>query len=234
MTHFAFFADAQPIVHPTNTSYRMLGAQHGCVHGFSCGITVYHSTSYVLDKGHRDQEGFVILEGSGWAKVGDEEQHVVAGDCFMAPAGVDHQLRRDAHTPALKACWFHAAIGPIGGPAVIAPKPASYFVRLADRQAAAPAATSFRMLGEAQGCVYGCSSGVADYTSTEYRIAPQGHPDQEGFVVLEGVGWAKVGDEEQRVGPGDCFVAPAHAPHGVRRDPAVPRLRVCWFHGGIG
>lgn len=234
MSFFARFADAQPIVRHNDSSYSLLGPQHGCVHGFKCGITVYYGEDYVVDKGHRDQEGFVIVEGSGWAMVGDEEHHVVPGDCFMAPAGVEHRLRRDSDVPFLKACWYHAAIGPVDGPTQAAPKPASYFVKLADRQAAAPGSSSHRMLGDAQGCVYGCSSGIGDYTATDYHIAPEGHADQEGFVVLEGTGWAKVGEEEQRVGPGDCFIAPAHTPHGVRRDPGVPHVRVCWFHGAIG
>jgi mannose-6-phosphate isomerase-like protein (cupin superfamily) len=234
MTYFIRLADAQPIVRPNTTSYRMLGPQHGCVHGFSCGVSVYYSTDYVLDRGHADQEGFVILEGTGWAIVGDEEQHVVAGDCFIAPAGVDHQLKRDANVPHVKACWFHGAIAPAGAGAPAPAKPASYFIKLADAPTTtAPYAVSRRMLNTAQGCVYGFSSGMADYLSTEYHIAPQGHADQEGFVVLEGTGWAKVGDEEQHIGPGDCFIAPAGAPHGIRRNPGAPHVRVAWFHGAI-
>ncbi len=92
--------------------------------------------------------------------------------------------------------------------------------------------TSYTMLGEAQGCVAGFSSGISIYTATEYPAAGV-HEDQEGFVVLEGTGWAKVGDEERRIGPEMCFVAPAGVPHAIKRDPDSARVKVCWFHGAI-
>ena len=234
MTYFIHREDVQANVRPVAISYRMLDAQHGCVAGFRCGITVFKSTEYLLEKGHADQEGFVVLEGTGWAKVGDEEQHVAPGDCFLAPAGVAHGVRRDAGVPHVKTCWFHGAIGPADASAAGSAKPASYFVKLADVPGVEGRNTvTHRMLGEAQGCVYGFSSGIGVYKATEYSIAPQGHADQEGFVVLEGTGWAKMGGEEQRIGPDDCFVAPAGVLHGIRRDPHVPSVKVCWFHGAI-
>jgi hypothetical protein len=103
----------------------------------------------------------------------------------------------------------------------------SYFVKRKDVPGSkGSAGVTYRMLNEGNGCVAGFCSGITAYTSTEYHIAPQGHADQEGFVVLEGTGWAKVGDEEQRIGPEDCFIAPAGVPHGVRRDPEVPCVKV--------
>jgi hypothetical protein len=65
----------------------------------------------------------------------------------------------------------------------------SYFVKRAEVQGVEGRATvTYRMLNEAQGCVAGFYSGVSLYMSTEYQIAPKGHADQEGFVVLEGTG----------------------------------------------
>jgi mannose-6-phosphate isomerase-like protein (cupin superfamily) len=91
---------------------------------------------------------------------------------------------------------------------------------------------SYPLLTEAQGCVNGFSSGITCYTTTEYQT-PGVHDDQEGFVVMEGRGWAKVGGEEYRLEPDVCFVAPAGVAHAIKRDADVSLVKVCWFHGAI-
>lgn len=93
-----------------HTTYRMLNESHGCVAGFSSGITIHTATEYPPAGAHDDQEGFVVMEGSGWAKVGDEERHLEPEMCFVAPAGVPHAMKRDPDSPHLKVCWFHGAI----------------------------------------------------------------------------------------------------------------------------
>jgi mannose-6-phosphate isomerase-like protein (cupin superfamily) len=109
----------------------------------------------------------------------------------------------------------------------------SYFVSRKDVRAnVTPSTTGYRLLDESHGCVAGFSSGITLYTATEYS-APGVHDDQEGFVVMEGTGWAKVGDEERRLEPDMCFIAPAGVPHSVKRDAGVPHVKVCWFHGAI-
>ena len=52
----------------------------------------------------------------------------------------------------------------------------------------------FSLLDENNGCVNGCCCGVSRYTKTEYQI-PGCHDDQEGFMVLSGNGYAKLGEE---------------------------------------
>ncbi|MDX2152919.1 MAG: cupin domain-containing protein [Bryobacteraceae bacterium] len=43
---------------------------------------------------HENQDKmYVVLEGSGVARVGEEEQVVAAGDLILAPAGVVHGMR---------------------------------------------------------------------------------------------------------------------------------------------
>jgi mannose-6-phosphate isomerase-like protein (cupin superfamily) len=97
---------------------------------------------------------------------------------------------------------------------------------------AIPGGTSYPMLSEAQGCVAGVSSGITYFTECEYP-APNVHEDQEGFIVLEGSGWARVGGEEQRLEPDVCFVVPAGTEHAVKRDPRQEHVKVCWFHASI-
>ena len=89
--------------------------------------------------------------------------------------------------------------------------------------------SSFPMLKEAQGCVNGCCAGVSVYYTTEYK-APGMHKDQEGFIVLEGTGWAKIGDEEFRLEPNISFIAPVGVKHSIKCDLASNPVKVFWFH----
>ncbi len=93
-----------------HVSHPMLGAEHGCVNGFSSGFTFCGALEYAAPGVHEDQEGFVVVEGRGWAKVGAEEFRLEPDTCFIAPAGVPHAMRKDRDSPDLKVCWFHGAI----------------------------------------------------------------------------------------------------------------------------
>jgi mannose-6-phosphate isomerase-like protein (cupin superfamily) len=110
MSVFVNRRDIQGLSMPGHISYPMLDVAHGCVAGFKSGITVYTATEYPSTGVHEDQEGFVVMEGTGWAKVGDEEQRLEPDVCFIAPAGVAHCIKRDKDSPHLKVCWFHGAI----------------------------------------------------------------------------------------------------------------------------
>ena len=109
----------------------------------------------------------------------------------------------------------------------------SYFVNRKGIKGLSDAShTTYPMLDETNGCLAGFSSGISLYTSTGYS-KPGVHEDQEGFVVMEGKGWAKVGDEEYRLEPDICFIAPPGVPHTIKRDPESIHVKVCWFHGSI-
>ncbi len=110
MTYFANIADVTPVAGAGHIAYPMLDTAHGCVNGCLVGISVYSSTEYGVPGVHEDQECFVVLEGTGWAKVGDEEHAIRPQTCFIAPAGTPHTVKRDPGSPHVKVCWFHAAI----------------------------------------------------------------------------------------------------------------------------
>lgn len=112
MPYFVNRKDVPPEPHPElgHTTYRMLDERHGCVAGFQSGISVYTALEYPTPGVHEDQEGFVVLEGRGWAKVGDEEFRLEPEVCFIAPAGVPHCIKRDPDSEYVKVCWFHGAI----------------------------------------------------------------------------------------------------------------------------
>lgn len=92
-----------------------------------------------------------------------------------------------------------------------------------------PERTGHTLLDEKQGCVNGCRMGVSLYRNTEYHM-PQRHDDQEGFFVLDGKGYALVGEEEIPLLPGTSFMVPAHTDHVIRRDPSCDCCKVLWFH----
>ena len=91
-------------------SYRLLDEKNGCVAGCSCGISVYTDNEYVVFGIHNDQEGFFVIEGTGKAKVGNEEFKIGPEVSFIAPACVEHSIKKDADSEPIKLFWFHSAI----------------------------------------------------------------------------------------------------------------------------
>lgn len=108
-----------------------------------------------------------------------------------------------------------------------------YYVRLKDvEKTQRPDYVSQYLVNEKNGCVAGCKTGVSSHTKTEYPQA-HSHEDQEGFFVLDGTGWAKVGDQEFRLEPETAFIVPAGTLHSVKRDENCEVVRVFWFHAAI-
>ena len=94
-----------------NRAYKLLTEENGCTNGCRSGITEYSNTEFPPHYGaHDDQEGFYVLEGSGFVKLGDEVYEVKAGDSFVALPGVRHTLKSNSEETPLKVFWFHSAI----------------------------------------------------------------------------------------------------------------------------
>jgi len=72
-----------------------------------------------------------------------------------------------------------------------------------------------------------CTSDTEHLTTTLAVIQPGGeqrihnHPPEQVYFILEGSGLMTVGNETQRVGPGDCVFIPADQPHGLKNDGEV-------------
>ena len=47
------------------------------------------------------------------------------------------------------------------------------------------------------------------------------HRPEQVYFILEGNGLMTVGNETQRVGPGDCVFIPSGQPHGLKNDEAT-------------
>lgn len=88
----------------------VLTDSNGCESGCKAGFTFVYDTEYGKGGVHNDQEGFLVLEGTGKALIGDEEHDIYPGICMIAPKGVRHRFKRDLCSEPVKLFWFHAAV----------------------------------------------------------------------------------------------------------------------------
>jgi mannose-6-phosphate isomerase-like protein (cupin superfamily) len=65
----------------------------------------------------------------------------------------------------------------------------------------------------------------------EAHIEPHDNPNTTWFVVIEGGGFVRVGDEERRVAAGEAVLWPAGVTHGARTTKAPMRAFVIEFAG---
>lgn len=93
----------------TITTYRLLTEKNGTTNGFCAGITVYSSDLYNMPGVHEDQEGFYVLEGSGYALVNEEEIRLEEGTSLYVGKGISHSIKRDENVKYVKVLWFHGA-----------------------------------------------------------------------------------------------------------------------------
>lgn len=90
--------------------YKLLDKTNGCSAGCYTGITINSLDDYQTPAVHDDQEGFIVLEGTGRALVGDEEFRIEPEMSFIVPAGTRHSIKREAGAEYVKVFWFHCAI----------------------------------------------------------------------------------------------------------------------------
>jgi mannose-6-phosphate isomerase-like protein (cupin superfamily) len=110
MKYYASIEEVAEIQMEGVTTYKLLSENNGCVAGCCSGINIYHTTEYSLANAHSDQEGFLVLEGTGWAKIGDQEFEIRPQMSFIAPAGIKHCIKRSPDSQVLKVFWFHCAV----------------------------------------------------------------------------------------------------------------------------
>ena len=90
-----------------------------------------------------------------------------------------------------------------------------------------------RFLTAENGCLGGCTSGTTVYAGYEFSAHPGVHEDQEGFYVLEGEGYARLGDLEFPIEAGDSFIALPGVPHTIKTKPGCQPVKVFWFHSAV-
>jgi len=91
--------------------YKLLTEENGCVAGCCSGISIYNSLEFNNNAGcHKDQEGFFVLEGEGFAKLDDLVFPITQGDSFIAAAGVKHTIKTSCDHKPVKVFWFHSSM----------------------------------------------------------------------------------------------------------------------------
>lgn len=91
-----------------NGSKVLLEAKHGCVHDCMTGVSYNYLTEYPQPQAHEFQEGFYVISGRGYARVGEQEFPVYPGISFLAPAHVNHAVKTDNPDEPVVVFWFHA------------------------------------------------------------------------------------------------------------------------------
>ena len=90
-----------------------------------------------------------------------------------------------------------------------------------------------RFLTAENGCLGGCTSGTTIYAGYEFSAHPGVHEDQEGFYVLEGGLYIRLGDLEFPIEAGDSFIALPGVPQAVEYGVIEPEVNVFWFHSAV-
>lgn len=107
---YIHFEDALKRKAPGKASIPLLTEDNGCLAGCRSGITVNSNTEYGKFGVHEDQEGFYVLEGEGYAHIGDEEFEIFPGTSFIALPGVEHGVKTKDENKPVKVFWFHSAL----------------------------------------------------------------------------------------------------------------------------
>lgn len=109
MACFRKLRDAEEIVSGHgHGSFPLLGEAEGCANECAAGISYYKSTEYTPPAVHEFQEGFIVLSGSGYVKIGEEEFFAEKNTAFLAGAGQEHRLKSADRNEPLTVFWFHA------------------------------------------------------------------------------------------------------------------------------
>lgn len=106
------YANETEIEYQMNSNHKggeLIGIRHGAENRFSMGISYYFLEEYAAPGVHEYQEGFYVLEGNGYAKIGDEEFEIFPGMSFIARAGEPHTIKKKKGSVQVKVLWASGA-----------------------------------------------------------------------------------------------------------------------------
>ena len=88
----------------------LIGKPTGATNRFCMGIASYFLETYGEPGVHDIQECFYVVEGTGVAKLGDEEFDIRPGSAFLAQKGVPHSIKKNPGSVPVKLVWAHGAL----------------------------------------------------------------------------------------------------------------------------
>lgn len=75
--------------------------------GFELGVSVYDTNDFPKPKIHEDEEAIYIIEGEGYARIGDKEVRLRQGTAIYIPPKTPHCIKRIGKEK-LKAVYCHS------------------------------------------------------------------------------------------------------------------------------
>ena len=88
---------------------KLLSEEQGAINGFSMGVTYIYDTEYQHIAAHDDQEGFYVISGEGFVRLGYDEYRIEPGMSFIARAGEEHVMRKTSSEP-IRVVWAHGPV----------------------------------------------------------------------------------------------------------------------------
>ena len=106
MDRYVYFDVSSIDLAEPHPARKLLEGLKGCC----SGVTFCPKTEYGQPAAHEDQEGFFVVEGTGFLYMDGEEIPIKPDTAIILPPGVTHAFKRNPDSIPLKIFWFHAAV----------------------------------------------------------------------------------------------------------------------------
>ena len=106
MEPYVYFDASSINLSDPHPSKKLLDGSKGCC----SGVTFCPGTEYGKPGVHDDQEGFFVVEGTGFLNLDGKEIPVKPDTAILLPPGAAHTFKRNPDSVPLKIFWFHAAV----------------------------------------------------------------------------------------------------------------------------
>lgn len=87
----------------------LINKDYGTTNGFKSKVSIYASKDFVINDPHKAQKIYYLLEGMGWAMVGDKKFPVHPGACWIVPPGTKHGIKCAATSKEVKVFFVQGA-----------------------------------------------------------------------------------------------------------------------------
>lgn len=89
--------------------HTLLNSWRGTTNGFNSILGIYTANEFVITGTHTHQEMFYVIDGIGWALVGDKVFPIHTGACWFVPPNTKHGIKCAYGCKGVKAFVVHGA-----------------------------------------------------------------------------------------------------------------------------